>query len=468
MAYDFVLDELTQIIHYSFDGIVICDADGVILFQNPAYERLTGLRAQDCVGRNLQELIDEGVIDKSVTFRVLSEKKPMTIIQNFITGKKVLVSGVPIRDASGEIKKVVCNIRDLTTLNQLEKEILDLEEQNQRVNRELEELKEKQDARKAIVAHDLKTKEVMERAMRVAQVNSVVLIQGESGVGKEGIVNLIHQYSNRSDKPLVRINCGAIPEQLLESELFGYESGSFTGASKSGKPGLFEIASAGTLFLDEIGDMPQQLQVKLLRVLQEYEITRIGGVKPIKIDVRIIAATNRNLDELVAQGKFREDLYYRLNIIPIVVPPLRERRDDIIPLVYHFLRNIKNTYGVNRMFSRDALESLREYDWPGNVRELQNLVERISLMINKPLINLQDIESEVKIGPARRSASHRPPQTVQQGQSLKEQLEEWERVIIRQSLSQFPSVRQAAKALQIDQSTLIRKMQKYRMKREVM
>ncbi|GAX89005.1 sigma-54 interaction domain-containing protein [Effusibacillus lacus] len=461
-------DEFTQIINSSFDGIVIVDANGIILFQNPAYEKITGLKAKDCVGRHLQDLIDEGMIDQSVSLRVLQEQKPLTIVQKIITGKKVLVSGVPIMDTAGNIQKVMCNIRDLTTLNQLEKEIIELEKQNQRVNRELEELKEKQDAKNAIVAHDPKMKAVVERALRVAQINSAVLIQGESGVGKEGIVNLIHQYSNRNDKPLVRINCGAIPEQLLESELFGYESGSFTGASHKGKPGLFEVASKGTLFLDEIGEMPLQLQVKLLRVLQEYEITRIGGVKPIKVDVRIIAATNRNLDDMVAEGKFREDLYYRLNIIPIYVPPLRERKDDIIPLVYHFLNKIKHTYGVNRMFTRDALESFRQYDWPGNVRELQNLVERVSLMVNKPLISLTDIKKEVKTGLVQRPLNHTVDHVKKEFLPLKEQVEEFEQTLIKKALEQFPSIRQAAKALQIDQSTLLRKMQKYQIQKDAM
>jgi PAS domain S-box-containing protein len=463
-------DELTQIINSSFDGIVIVNQEGIILFQNPAYEKITGLRNTDCVGRHLQDLIDEGMIDQSVSLRVLREQKPLTIVQKIITGKKVLVSGVPIKDNNGNIQKVVCNIRDLTTLNQLEKEIMELEKQNQKVNRELEELKEKQDAKNSIVAHDPSMKSVVERAMRVAQINSAVLIQGESGVGKECIVNLIHQYSNRNDKQLVRINCGAIPEQLLESELFGFESGSFTGANQKGKPGLFEIASKGTLFLDEIGDLPLQLQVKLLRVLQEYEITRVGGVKPIKIDVRIITATNRNLEEMVNEGKFREDLYYRLNIIPIYVPPLRERRDDILPLVYHFLNRIKNIYGVNRMFTRDALEGFQEYSWPGNVRELQNLVERVTLMINKPLISLQDIKSEIKIGltewkPLQKSV---PADVHKPIQPLKNLVEEFEQTIIKQALEQSPSIRQAAKALNVDQSTLLRKMQRYKIQKDAM
>ncbi|MGG1663349.1 sigma-54 interaction domain-containing protein [Brevibacillus sp. NRS-1366] len=435
-----VQHELNEVINSSFDGIVISDADGVVLYQNPANEQISGLKAQECIGRNLQDLMHEGVIDQSPTLKVLEENRAVTVIQKVVTGKNVLISGVPIRNNKGKIEKVVCNIRDLTELNKLEKEILDLEKKHEMANRELEELKGKQDVKNSIVFHSRNMEEVVDRALRVAQVNSAVLIHGESGVGKEKIVNLIHYYSDRRNQPFVKINCGAIPETLLESELFGYESGSFTGAHRKGKPGLFEIASRGTVFLDEIGDMPLHLQVKLLRVLQEYEFTRIGGIKPIQVDVRIVAATNRNLEEMIAKGKFREDLYYRLNIIPIFIPPLRERREDIIPLVFHTLNECKHKYGIHRTFSREALNSFQAHDWPGNVRELQNLVERVSLMVNSTMIEISDINRELKIGSANDHPNDgaSPTKTVQ---ALKEQIEEYEEVIIKQAIDQFSSIR---------------------------
>ncbi len=245
-----------------------------------------------------------------------------------------------------------------------------------------------------LVFRSEKMKEVVELAIRVAKSDATVLIRGESGVGKELVVDLIHENSPRKDKPLVKINCAAIPSELLESELFGYRKGAFTGAVAD-KKGKFEEADGGTIFLDEIGDMPVQLQAKILRVLQSKEIEPLGG-KPKKIDVRIIAATHRNLEELVKQGKFREDLYYRLNVVPITIPPLRERKEDIKPLVEHFLEKFNRKYGRNIAISKSAIDLLESYEWPGNVRELENLIERLVVVSSDLTITPDDIPSEIK------------------------------------------------------------------------
>jgi len=459
--------EINQIMNSSFDGIVITSPDGTILYQNPAYEQFTGKPVDYFIGKKVQDF-EDGLIDESLTPKIAKKKKPLSIIQTFYsTGKKALISGVPIKDKNGNITKIVANTRDLTILNNLEKEIQELKLKQQKIEKEKDRLPFADNPLHSLVAQDKKMKEVFERALRVAQIDSTVLVQGESGTGKEGIVKVIHQSSNRKDKPLLQINCGAIPEQLLESELFGYEPGAFTGASSKGKKGLFESATGGTIFLDEIGEMPLHLQVKLLRVLQEFEITRIGGIKPIKVDVRVITATNRNLEEMVAEGTFREDLYYRLKIIPIVIPPLRERKDDIIPLVYHFLTQLKNRYGIERVYSKEALESFQNYHWPGNVRELQNMVERLSLMVNKTIVDIDDIKNEIGISLEGQEIHHSNGKVEESLPEiieilpLKETLEEYEKNLIQQALSQFSSIRQAAKALKVDQSTLVRKKQKY-------
>lgn len=457
--------EVKQILDASFDGIAITDHHGVVLYENKALEQFTGIKVEDIIGKNVNDIIAQGIVDHSITLKILKEKKPISMVQNYTkTGKKLLITGVPIKNKQGEIKRIIVNTRDLTILTNLEKEIQELKKQNEKMKLQNEVLTIKQDVKSSIVAHDMKTKEVIERALRVAQIESTVLIQGESGSGKEGIVNLIHQSSHRKDKPLVKINCGAIPEQLLESELFGYESGAFSGASAKGKPGLFETACGGTIFLDEIGEMPLQLQVKLLRVLQEYEITRIGGVKPKKIDVRVIAATHRSLKDMVEKGDFREDLYYRLKIIPINIPPLRERKADIIPLTYHFLNQLKLKYGIDRVFSQEALEYLQNHSWPGNVRELQNVVERVSLMVNKMMIDMTDIKHECGdhflIG-GEESIKKDIKVENHEIKPLKEQVEELEKEIIHHALRKFPSIRSAAKVLGIDKSTLIRKKKKY-------
>lgn len=452
-------NELNEVINSSYDGIVITDEKGTIIHQNPSYQKITGLPTSKCIGRNLRDLEIEGIIDHSATLRALQEKKEVTITQKINTGATVLVSAVPIRDKNGKIKKVVNNVRDLTYLNNLETEKKKLEEKNEQIQRELDSLKIQNNPGLLIIANSDEMNKVLDRALKVARVDSGILIEGPSGSGKEKIVELIHHHSHRSKYPLIKVNCGAIPATLLESELFGYEPGAFTGAHQKGKRGLFEAANNGTFFLDEIGEMPLDLQVKLLRVLQEQQITRIGGTKAIPVNVRIIAATNRNIKEMVQKGEFREDLYYRLNIIPIKIPPLKERKDDIIPLTYYFLKEINKKYGIKRRFTQEALNLFTLYDWPGNVRELKNFVERTSLMSSNTEITVDDILNELQISNDKftyqQVNNHTAPI------SLKEQLEEFEKQIINETLPKYSSIRKAAKALQIDQSTLVRKMQKY-------
>jgi TyrR family helix-turn-helix protein len=361
----------------------------------------------------------------------------------------------------------------MTQLKKLEQEIEKLENQNEKFKQKLEALQKKETLQGSIIAFSPTMVQVIKRVIQIAEFDSTVLIEGESGVGKEEVAKLIHQHSHRSDKQMVTINCSAIPETLLESELFGYEAGSFTGAIKGGKPGLFEMASGGTIFLDEIGEMPLHLQAKLLRVLQESEINRIGSSKPIPIDVRIVAATNRRLIDMVQNGEFREDLYYRLNIIPITIPPLRERREDIAPLVNHFLALIKERYGVNRYIELDAMEILQHFTWPGNVRQLKNMIERICLLASQPEITVKAVVQELD----SIQVSHRTIQTrdsspnkkeeedVELHGTLKEIVAQFEKEVIKRALSKYPSIRKAALALGCNQSTLVRKIKKYQMRR---
>ena len=246
-----------------------------------------------------------------------------------------------------------------------------------------------------IVASSIKTLEIIDTIKSVANTPATVLLTGESGVGKEVFAKAIHNLSDRKDKPFIKINCAAIPEDLLESELFGYEKGAFTGATTT-KKGKFELADGGTIFLDEIGDMPLLLQSKLLRVLQEKEIERLGGSKPIKVDVRIIAATNKDLEKMVREGTFREDLYYRLNVIQIHIPPLRERREDIPVLIYYFLDKFNKMYGKNLSISDELVETLTSYDWPGNIRQLQNTIERMVILAKNPVLTEEDLPVDIK------------------------------------------------------------------------
>jgi transcriptional regulator with PAS, ATPase and Fis domain len=292
----------------------------------------------------------------------------------------------------------------------------------------------------------------------VAHVDSTVLLIGDSGVGKEVLAKHIHNNSVRKDGPFIKINCGAIPETLLESELFGYERGAFTGASKEGKPGLFEMAHNGTLLLDEIGDLPLSLQVKLLRALQDREICRIGSTKTLSVNVRILAATNRNLAEMVQQGTFREDLFFRLNVVPVQIPPLRDRRPDIIPLLYHFCNKYYKKYNIRKQFSPEVLEEFYEYNWPGNIRELENIVERLVVTAPETMIT----PAHLPEGFRKVTKSSAAKIVVQGVMPYKEALLEMENALIGEALKLYGSTYKAAKVLGIDQSTVIRKLQKIR------
>ena len=283
-----------------------------------------------------------------------------------------------------------------------------------------------------------------------------VLVTGESGSGKERIAEAIYRHSSRSDKPFIKVNCAAIPAELLESELFGYEAGAFTDANKKGKAGMFELANDGVILLDEIGDMPINLQTKLLRVLQEREVMRIGGSKYMKLDIRVIAATNRNLEEEIRRGNFREDLYYRLNVVPICVIPLRERKEDIPYLVMGFLRKYCKKYGKKVSVDKEAIDLFVSYDWPGNIREFKNLIERLVVISTDGSIGKSNILQSLNSNFLKFN-SHKADRPI----NLKEYLKAYEKTLIATALKQWDSKRKTAKALGIDHATLIRKCREH-------
>lgn len=451
------------------DGLTICNSDGIIVFQNEADRKMFEVDARYLP---VMEFVERGIMNESVTMKVLKSKKREDIVQTFANGHVVLVTALPIFDEAGNVEYVVANSREMTELRDMERTIERLESQSAQYKEQLEALK--QQSSTSLIAVSKAMRQVIEKATRIANVDSTVLISGESGAGKEELTKLIHQLSHRAQKPMITVNCGAIPENLLESELFGYMGGAFTGANKTGKPGLFELASGGTLFLDEIGEMPLSLQVKLLRVLQESEITRVGGIKPIPVDVRIITATNRNLYDMVQRGEFREDLFYRLNIIPLRIPPLRERKEDIAPLAYRFLHLVMEKYSIERTIEEAAVDRLTQYYWPGNIRQLKNFIERVSLLTQQSTITLQYIQREFQ---KPEYQQHNPVPLVDdtftqtpiydQNQTLKNQVDAFERKVIKEALGQYPSIRQTAKALGCNQSTLVRKIQKYQLEKQV-
>ncbi|MFT9849288.1 sigma-54 interaction domain-containing protein [Aneurinibacillus sp. REN35] len=448
---------LTAIFRFSYDGIYVADANGYGVMVNEAYTRITDVGEEELIGKNLRELVKEGIISESVSLKVLKSGQPMTIVQR-VKGKEVLVTGNPVRNEEGVIEYIVTNVRDISELNHLKLELQQSRALTQKYVHEIEGFKIRDRVRlllDGMIAHSDKMMQVIRLVQKVACVDSTVLLLGESGVGKEVIAKLIHRVSDRAKKPMIKVNCAAIPKHLLEAELFGYEKGAFTGADSRGKPGLFEQAHGGTLFLDEIGDMPLDLQVKLLRVLQELEITRVGGTKSIQVDVRVLSATHQSLETMVQEGTFRQDLYYRLNIVPIKIPPLRERTEDIIPLAHFFLNRMNEKYGLDKLFHPEVLPLMEAYAWPGNIREMENLIERLAVTVDQREIRLCDFPSMLPLSDAQKDA---------EGATLKERLEHVERDMIAQNLAQHKTTRKTAKILGISQSSLVKKMQKLGMK----
>ena len=452
------------------DSLFVTDGEGTVLMCNPSSKHVTGTSAEEAVGRNVRDMESEGVFSPSVTVMVLRTGNLVSTIQRVSNGRHILVTGVPIKDDSGRILRVVTVSRDISKLLNEVRESSGLKKEIERMKKELAKaklltsrlqsqirhLKRGQLGEHGPVALSQSMVQVLDLARTVAEVDSTVLILGESGVGKEVVADYIHQHSLRANSPLVKVSCGAIPEALLESELFGYEGGAFTGASPKGKMGLLEVGDGGTVFLDEIGDLPLSLQVKLLRVLEERQIVRVGCVKRTPVDLRFIAATNRDLEDMVRQGRFREDLYYRLNVIPIYVPPLRERADDIPALAVEFLEMFGSQYGRAKRICTEAMELLQGYSWPGNVRELRNLVERLVITVSEDVIGGQHLPPRVKEGSAFSS-----PLSVKTLVPLEKGVEELERQLIKRALEEFKTVRGAAEALGVNQSTVSRKAAKY-------
>lgn len=456
--------DLNAIIESSYDGVMITDQEGKGIRINKSLARLTGLDATHFEGKPIDDLFDKGIFEyESITCRTLREGRTITSIQKVrTTGKEVLVTGNPIFDNEGKVHRVVSNVRDITELQQLREKLRESELLATRYHTELSQLVPERLEKDKIIVQSPCMIKLFDLAMRAARTDVTVLLLGESGVGKEVFSRVIHNSSNRAVKGrFIQINCGAIPENLLESELFGYEPGAFTGSSPKGKPGIFEIATNGTLLLDEIGDLTKNLQVKLLRVLQEQEVYRIGSTSPIKLDARIIAATNLNIWEQVKDGSFRKDLFYRLNVLPIEIPPLRERREEIIPLSLHFIQLYNEKYGTAKRLDPKAISILETYGWPGNVRELQNVLERIMVIADEDLIQ----PSQVQLQLNKFKTKFISPISVNELISLHEAKDILETELINMALDRYPSTRKAAEVLGIDHSNIVRKVAKYGIKR---
>ncbi|TYR81371.1 PAS domain S-box protein [Priestia megaterium] len=450
--------ELDAIIENSYDVIYITDKNGVTLKTNSAIERITGIPKEYYIGKSVDALIKRGILKSSVTHKVIQQRRPVSTIQYNYAGQETLITGNPVLNDEGEVEKVVTNIRDLSELNDLQAALKKANELNDSYKKEIERLKGNRKEKGGFVVKSPQMKLIYDMAERIADVDATVLILGETGVGKDVLARFIYNKSAKAKQGnFIKLNCGAIPPDLLESELFGYESGAFTGANAKGKPGMFELADKGILFLDEIGELSLGLQVKLLRALQEQEIRRVGGTKTKKVNVRIVAATNRNLKKMVDSGDFREDLYYRLNVVPIMVPSLKERRDDILPLVQLFLRQANQKHAKQKEIDVKLHDFFYRYNWPGNVRELSNLIERMVLTTQSELLKIEDL-------PVEYTESTNSDLIFTQLLTLKEAVELAEKKVLSLAVEKYKTTYEIAEALETSQPTIVRKLKKYQLK----
>ena len=447
--------DLDVLFRFSHDGLVLCDGNAVGVRYNEAYTRITGIAGQDLIGRHMTEILESGCISESAIWNALNAKKQVTTMPKLKNGKKVLMTAIPVFDAANNIVKVVGNVRDITELTALEAELDQVRELSERYYNELVHLRSQTAQVEGVIAESPAMRAVLATALKVAATDATVLITGESGSGKEVLARTIHTRSQRKAGPFVKVNCGAIPDTLLESELFGYEKGAFTNAAKTGKMGIFEIAAGGTLFLDEIGEIPLSVQSKLLGVLQDKRFCRVGGTKEIRLDARVIAATNRELSAMVNAGQFRKDLFYRLNVVGLKIPSLTERKEDIFPLARYFLGQLNEKYKSRNSLSPQVVHAFQQYDWPGNVREMENLMEQLVVLApDEPLVPAMLPEQfHALSGPAGHEAAHA-------GGTLAEILANVERKVLDGLVRKGFSSYRIAKELGINQSTALRKMKK--------
>ncbi|MFO7990493.1 MAG: sigma-54 interaction domain-containing protein [Thermodesulfobacteriota bacterium] len=451
---------LETIFTRSADGLLICDGQGRILKMNRAAERLNGIRADQVLGKDVRTLVKEGQINRSATQEVLETRRQVSLIQTTPrAGYSLLVTGTPVFDDAGNIAFVVVNERDISLIHDMKQKLAQVRQESEKMRDELTELTLRELADNDVVAQSPCMKQTLHLALKLARIGaSNVLLYGESGTGKGLLAKFIHKHSQRAEKPFIQINCAALPENLLEAELFGYEKGAFTGASETGKAGLFELASGGTLFLDEIGELSPGVQAKLLKYLDDQEIMPLGGTRSKKIDCAILAATNQDLVELTRKKRFRLDLFHRLNTFTLSIPPLRERPEDILELARICLIRYNKKYRRRAHIGYRSMHALKTYSFPGNVRELINIIKQAVAMCDRR--QLDDYLIRLTETPAVSTAceTHKNPGA---GTGLVQTLEAVEHDMLRQAADQCRTTRQAAEFLGISQPTVVRKFKKY-------
>lgn len=461
---------LQTIIETANDHFFIVSGDGQILDISPGAEAVYGVSREELLSSSVQQLQAAGVLKPSITMEVMRTRQPAQLMQITGTGRRVIAEAYPVF-VNGTLERIISRSRDLTDLQLLQDEYALLQK---RFSEHLKRSQAAPDAEEQALDDALDNLQVRSHVMReialllkrVAPSDANVLMLGESGVGKTAFAKQLHRWSQRCDGPFIEVNCAAIPENLFESEMFGYQPGAFSGAARQGKAGLLEQAEGGTLFLDEIGELPLLMQTKLLKVIQDGSLTRLGDTRSRRVDFRLVVATNQDLGKQVEAGLFRLDLYYRLNVIPVTLPPLRERREDIPDLVEACLQRLNQRYGRQKILGNQVWSTLMGSDWPGNVRELENWLERAWLssptdQIEVPATQAYSEQHTHSLANVSASPLAAP---LASDESLKEYLERLERDALQTLCHTLPSTYAIAKRLGISQSSVVRRLQRYGIK----
>ena len=450
-SYKRLCRQLSTIFNSSQDLIWLYDGDGKLVNINESAQKIRNMRPEDIIGKTYSEIVDMGIIDRSILPEVFKAKQPVSFLTNMNGGKSTgLVTGTPVFNDYKKIELIVVTSRNMTELNKIKMQLEENRKLTDKFREELTELRLLELKNEEFIAESQEMQHILNSTLKLAKSGaSNILLLGDSGTGKNLLAKFIHQNSDRHKKPFIQINCSAIPEGLIEAELFGYEKGAFTGASKYGKAGLFELANEGTLFLDEIGDLPLALQSKLLKYLDDHMIMRLGGTKTKKIDCTIIAATNKNLEILVQSKKFRSDLYFRLNTFMVKIPSLSNRKEDVLPLVKLFLDKYNKKYKKICRITSTGLELLNSYSLPGNVRELKSIIEKAVVLSDEEDLDKYILQSLGRWDKKKEQLT------------FKEQREGFEKEILSQSLLRYKTTRAIASHLHLNQSSVVRKLNKY-------
>ena len=452
--------KLETILDLSSESIWVCDGEGKVLSINRAAVMLLGVPAEKIVGRNIREIVDAGLVDRSATIEALETRKPVTLLQYVKeTQRCLLVTGTPVLDSDGNVWMVIVNDRDLTRLNELQEELQRARSVSNEFRDKLTELNLLELKSREVIAESREMQQVLATGLKLAHLQvSNILLLGESGTGKGLLAKFIHSHGKGRDKPFVQINCAALPEPLLEAELFGYERGAFTGAHEKGKAGLFELARGGTLFLDEIGELPLTVQAKLLKCLEDREVMHLGGSGPITIDCTVIAATNADLADCVRKKLFRNDLFYRLNAFPVRIPPLRNRPEDTFELTRSFLEKYNEAFHLNRRMGSRGFKTIQSHPFPGNVRELENTIKKAVVMSDHDLL---DAYIEEELGGSAPVSKHADMASGDADGGLPGRVLAFEREILIDARKKCRTTRSLAACLGLSQSAVMRKLKRH-------